>query len=79
MDEIYELKLNPAWMKTSDIEYRLGRHGGPHQPTFTEVVIRFPSGCRLFLDAIALLLALTNQLSQYLVKQVLSHGRLIVS
>jgi hypothetical protein len=51
------------WMRASDLENLLAQYGSPHQAHFTEIVIYFPNGCKLWLDATALLLAIVNQVA----------------
>lgn len=57
------IELPPQWVDASKLETAIGHAGHPHGPDVYEVVIRFPVGCKLMIDAVIRLLALADQLA----------------
>jgi hypothetical protein len=57
------IKLASRWIDASWLETAIRAGGHPHAPDVYEVVIRFPVGSRLMIDAAIRLLSLANQLA----------------
>jgi len=57
------IALPPYWVDASKLETAIRNGGPPHAPGIFEVLIRFPVGCKLMIDAAIRLLSLANQLA----------------
>jgi hypothetical protein len=57
------IKLAPYWVDSSSLERAIGANAHPHGSGVYDVVIRFPAGCKLMIDAAIRLLSLANQLA----------------
>lgn len=60
MSDICEVILPAGWVRAEGFEYALKSSGGPHDKLLTQ--IRFPSTCRVMVDAGVRILSLANQL-----------------
>src|SRR5208282_2739099 len=58
-----QIALLPRWVDASKLEAAIQSGGHPHGPNTFEVLIRFPVGCKLMIDAAIRLLSLANQLA----------------
>ena len=58
-----QILLPPYWVDASKLETAIRNGGQPHGHGVYEVVISFPSGCKLMIDAVIRLLSLANQLA----------------
>jgi hypothetical protein len=54
------IDLAPLWVTASRLEAAIRRSGEPHRET--DVLIRFPTGCKLMIDSAVRILSLANQL-----------------
>jgi len=54
------IDLPPLWVTASRLEEALRRSGHPHRAS--DVVMRFPTGCKLMIDSAVRILSLANQL-----------------
>jgi hypothetical protein len=57
-----QIALPPRWVDASKLDAAIRVGGHPHGPSVYEVLIRFPVGCKLMIDAATRLLSLANQL-----------------
>jgi len=58
-----QISLPPRWVDASRLETAICASGRPHGPGVYEVLIHFPIGCKLMIDAAIRLLSLANQLA----------------
>src|SRR5690242_20501084 len=58
-----EINFPSQWINASKLEVAIRAGGDPHGPNIYEVLIHFPVGCRMMIDAAIRLLALVNQLA----------------
>ena len=57
-----QIALPPNWVDASKLETAIRASGHPHGPGVYEVLIQFPVGCKVMIDAAIRLLSLANQL-----------------
>lgn len=53
----------PIWVSASILESTLRKYPGPHETSANEILFRFPTKCKIMIDAAVRLLSLFNQLS----------------
>jgi hypothetical protein len=58
-----QIALPPNWVGASRLETAIRACGHPHGPGVYEVVIQFPIGCKVMIDAAIRLLSLADQLA----------------
>lgn len=58
-----QINFPPYWIDASRLEAAIRAGGDPHASGVYEVVVRFPVGCKMMIDAAIRLLALANQLA----------------
>ena len=58
-----QITLPPYWVDASKLERAICDGGDPHNSDVYEVLIHFPIGCKLMIDAAIRLLSLVNQLA----------------
>src|SRR4051812_21530284 len=58
-----QISLPPYWVDASRLEGAIRAGGDPHASGVYDVLIRFPVGCKMMIDAAIRLLALANQLA----------------
>jgi hypothetical protein len=58
-----QISFPPYWVDASRLEVAIRVGGDPHASRVYEVLIRFPVGCKIMIDAAIRLLALANQLA----------------
>jgi hypothetical protein len=56
------IQFPAAWVTTIKLDEVLAQSGGPHSPQFSSVTFKFPSGCKIMIDAVVRILSVANQL-----------------
>lgn len=58
-----QITLPSRWVDASSLETAILTSGNPHSASIYEVLVKFPVGCKLMIDAAIRLLSLVNQLA----------------